>query len=422
MDTRRSARLALCCVLLWGLLSAADLSAATISGKVVAVKDGAPLSHIAIKIFNKRWSWLYRVYTDDAGKYTTQELPGGRYYLVTENDAGYIDLAYPGQPVTAAEWPPERAQLIALQGGSDLSGINFALRQGAKVTGRVVDAEKGRPIANVAVRVENLAGHTIAAKLTDSTGRFSMKGLLFGQYRARTLNKAGYIDGYYHLAGGASPSDLLTLSETSPAARLDFRLAKGGVISGRLIGSHDGQPIAFDHVHLYDQHWKLFQIAKTDAAGHYQAIGLPSGRYFMRTMTVQNYIDQYHGHPTEKRKAIPLVVAQPHHTPSIDFALQPGGTISGRITRSSDGRSLRDVYVNLFDQQWNHVTGSGLDWQGRYAIRKLPPGRYYLQTSNAQGFQDEYHAEAIDREAAIPIVIAPGTTLEHIDFSLSKAP
>ena len=78
--------------------------------------------------------------------------------------------------------------------------------------------------------------------------------------------------------------------------------------------------------------------------------------------------------------------------PFEDCSAQPvGGSITGRVTRESDGGPLEAVRVEFYDQNWDWVTYADTDSSGNYTVSGLTAGAYYLSTMNWKGYINEWH-------------------------------
>lgn len=66
---------------------------------------------------------------------------------------------------------------ISAKGSEAVEGIHFALGVGASVSGRVVDAESGLPLAGRDVSAGAAGGQHLAWSRTDSDGNYTLRGL-----------------------------------------------------------------------------------------------------------------------------------------------------------------------------------------------------------------------------------------------------
>ncbi|MGH7484188.1 MAG: carboxypeptidase regulatory-like domain-containing protein, partial [bacterium] len=109
-------------------------------------------------------------------------------------------------------------------------------------------------------------------------------------------------------------------------------------------------------------------------------------------------------------------------TTGIDFALRPGGSISGRVTDSSNN-AVAGAYVSasLFTGPCCGFGSAMSGADGTYAIQVLPAGDY-LVTASADGFAAQYYDHSEDYLSATPVVVVDGQNSEGVDFQLSELP
>ncbi|MBX7258378.1 MAG: carboxypeptidase-like regulatory domain-containing protein [Candidatus Hydrogenedentes bacterium] len=110
----------------------------------------------------------------------------------------------------------------------------------------------------------------------------------------------------------------------------------------------------------------------------------------------------------------------------VDFQLQPGGTVSGKVTDENDGTPLEGIMVRAFNSQQNFMEmmmdrergGRGLrartEADGTYVLDGVPVGSFRIVVGGRRvgyivGPDDERQLE-----------VAAGGVYEHVDFALSK--
>ena len=161
----------------------------------------------------------------------------------------------------------------------------------------------------------------------------------------------------------------------------------------------------------------------TDQDGTY-TLYLPAGTYIARaypTATGQNYVDEWYGGVYNCSDATPITVPSGKVQSGIDFVLELGGTISGRVTDAS-GNGLANVNVsakaNNCNGQW--VTGTNTDQNGNYTLR-LFSGTYILRacaTCAGLSYVDEYYSGAYDCTDSSPVLVYLGGVTGPINFTL----
>ena len=146
---------------------------ATITGRVTDVDTGLPISNVTIGAERDRDGAGYSdAETGDDGRYTLGGLTPGDYVITTEGASeGYIRESYDDKH----DW--EDAARVAVTGREAVEGIDFGLKRGATISGTVIDAQTGPPIANMDVQAALADGDDISSSETDRDGRYTLKGI-----------------------------------------------------------------------------------------------------------------------------------------------------------------------------------------------------------------------------------------------------
>jgi hypothetical protein len=417
-----------------------------IAGTVTASASSSPITDVYVYVYDNSETLVGYGYTDSAGDYTTyQGLPSGMYFARTFQAGiqGYLDEAYdnircvPSCTITAAT-------PISVTSPATTPDIDFALDMGGTISGTVTAEATGLPVSGVYVDVYSSTdgGYSyVGSSLTEADGTYTVGGLLTGDYFARTWNYVGYIDELYDDIPCASycsiaSGDLIAVTEGATTPGIDFALALGGSISGKITDSNTGLDIAGVPVDIFDSEGASVSYGYTDAVGNYTAGGLATGDYYAATSASSwaglNYVDElyddlpcvggaYYGcYPTELGTSIS--VTEGATTSGIDFALSPGGAISGSLTNATTALPI-DGSVVAFDR-----AGSGVmeTWgSASYALVGLPGGTYYVGVEGFSGEIGELYDDIpcvgwrCDARRGDPVAVVTGATTSGIDFALS---
>ena len=166
---------------------------ATISGRVTDAATELPVSGIGVRAVQVDGGPDEWTSTDFNGGYSIQGLAPGSYYVSTDftGQRGYVGQFYDG---TARE---DDADIVTLSEGVTATGIDFAVKTGATVSGRVTDAATGKPVPNVGVGADPTRDGPGAGTGTDRDGRYVLRGLAPGSYRIWAEGE-GYIYQYFN--------------------------------------------------------------------------------------------------------------------------------------------------------------------------------------------------------------------------------
>jgi hypothetical protein len=211
--------------------------------------------------------------------------------------------------------------------------------------------------------------------------------------------------------------------------------------SGRVTRASDGTGVNDLRVAAhYDSGFGLNYVtsAITDVNGDYD-MPIPAGTYFLRT-GFNNVSNESLVHEAYQNRSCrgsssfsiadcgdtalltPVVMSGASVT-GLDFALDPGAAIAGRVTAADDGSPIASAVVRIVSEYGSPWTVT--DTLGRYRISHLFPQTMYANAS-AAGFTGEYFGGAQCPEegcgfvfAGDPIELGSGQTASA-DFSLER--
>ena len=127
--------------------------------------------------------------------------------------------------------------------------------------------------------------------------------------------------------------------------------ASAGQISGRVTSSTTSNGLPSTVIQAYDlANDRFSERVTTDAMGFYTLV-LPPGTYALLTQNVAGYINEiYNNVPCsavcDLNGILPIELAAAP-IPNINFVLDPGGRIAGRVTDASTGLGIAGVTVNF---------------------------------------------------------------------------
>lgn len=142
--------------------------------------------------------------TDDRGIYRIYGLPAGRYLISSgeESDTGSVRIGF-GSGFYARTFYPNakeqsRAAIVEVTAGAETSGIDIVLGVASKsytASGRIVDADTGKPLANVqfghgAMQGNNVGAFGWSGNRTNANGEFRIEGLTPGRYAAFMITES----------------------------------------------------------------------------------------------------------------------------------------------------------------------------------------------------------------------------------------
>lgn len=200
-----------------------------------------------------------------------------------------------------------------------------------------------------------------------------------------------------------------------------------GAIAGTVTAEDTGLPLA--GVPVYVAHFdpgRPVAETRTQEDGSYVVNGLKTGDYMVwAAPEEQNYLPEYYDDAPTREEADPVHVEEGETTSDIDFALTPGGIISGHVIEDTGLLTLYvplgGVHIKVGDYETNRVvaTTRTLD-DGTYAVDQLPAGTYWVHAGNPEmNLIGEYWDDKPTMEEADPVEVEVGQETADINFALA---
>jgi hypothetical protein len=412
----------------------------SISGKVTN-SGGTALANVDVLVLNSDLEIVNQneILTASNGTYSVTGLPNIPVVVVTYNEFNYIDEWYSNDPV-ATDPDGSGATVLNLASTASRTGINFILDRGHSISGTVT-ASGGGGISDVFVDAVDLSGNYVNSGYTDDSGAYTISGLPAGQYKISTDASGAaesWVDEWYNndpiLLDFDGENAAVIDVRSSNASGKDFELAAGRSISGRVTGD-SANGLEGVEVMLQSVATKQWVYQVTDDTGAYSIGGLLPGQYLLATANDQGYIDEwYQNEPVPgdlSGKNATAIDATAADATGIDFALDPGYTISGTVTDNVTHGALADpgmmvVIYNASGAIFSENFVGGSPDATTYTTWALPGGTtYYAAVADytgadyAEEWYDNVKAALYDHTfaTAIPVGTADVT---GIDFGLDK--
>lgn len=229
---------------------------------------------------------------------------------------------------------------------------------------------------------------------------------------------------------------LLTLALSSSARAQG---AAPATVAGRVTdGERGAQGVAVLLISIEPaQRFRAAARAKTDAEGRYLLTNVAPGSYQVLPVAPAYVVaDLAPSFPPGRR----LIVNAGEEVKDVDFKLEPGGVITGRVT---DGGGNPVVAEQVFVQPADDAAGQGprlgidqrdrmTDDRGVYRIFGLPAGRYYVGVGRAGDaglitfgrrklFRSTFYPDAAERAQARVVEVKQGFEAENIDITVGRA-
>lgn len=263
---------------------------------------------------------------------------------------------------------------------------------------------------------------------TDGNGIYRFTGVAAGRYRVMPLTETLVSAGNNPGGGGIS----ISVSEGQAVSQIDFSMARGGIITGRVTDSNN-RPIIAERINLttvaetgqprQPSGGNRFGL-ETDDRGVYRAYGLPPGRYLVSAGNDgagfrpgpafnrrASYTKTYHPNATEESQAQIVEVTAGSVSENIDIQLGlpvKAYAVSGRAVDSKTSQPVQGVPITVTREVRNGRGGqpaapgggnvSSTNAEGEFRIAGLMPGRYSVSVnpinfSGGTAITNEFYSE-----------------------------
>jgi len=225
------------------------------------------------------------------------------------------------------------------------------LQRAGMIVGRVVDPG-GRGVPGAGIKLDRRRRQDTPGVRADAEGAFCLDGLPVNTEHRLVVFKKRFAD---------RVTEPFTLRPGERRTGFLVRLTRGVRVSGR-IRDKSGEPIPNACLHLRPDDWLAAHLdgrwnIRPDAEGRYRIKGLSAGSYSLEVLA-SGYLG---------RKLAGLVLAEDSVREDVDFLLEPGRILTGRVV-DDEGRPV--------DRVW--VAGRGgstyTDARGCFTLNGLPPG------------------------------------------------
>src|SRR5262245_48450517 len=244
--------------------------------------------------------------------------------------------------------------------------------------------------------------------VTDAEGRYRITGVSPGAYRVSVFAPVYAVEGE---RDPLTPGKTINLAEGDNVEGIDFALARGVVITGKVTDDKD-RPVIAAPVNAYKfdpdgnrQRLNLFNPTymrwETDDRGVYRIFGLDAGRYLVAAgfdysgrMTGGGYRPTFYPGAADESQAKVVEVESGGEAANVDIrvaALAKGYAVTGRVIDGDSGEPVPGVTVT-----YSAVIGGGFglgtgmrmtNALGEFRFENLPPNSYGARViySDARG-------------------------------------
>lgn len=280
--------------------------------------------------------------TGESGEFVLRGLPQGALASLEVLAPKYARVNHIGVPVGA-------------------EGLEFRLKQEGRMEGRLSYADTGAPVTDATVTVRGTDfSHGRWEAHVDENGVFVVRNLPRGLY---DLYLEAGPDGWT-----AVPKGRILVTEGQTVSDADLSLNRCGAITGRVVDTDTGEPIANHRVFLHDSAYPkslgTAHSTATDETGAYHINAAP-GQALVFTRATRNYEDV-----GEVSSSVHVVEGE---TVTVDFQFTKGIELVIR-TLTKAGKPVAGAWVT---EGWTRVMPEGgkSNEQGEYTLGGLRAGQ-----------------------------------------------
>ena len=266
-----------------------------ITGKVTGPDGTTPLAAIRVYAYLQTGptTWTLAAFADSGadGRYDIGGLATGIYRAKFVDLAGnYAAEYYDNQPDF------NLATAFNVTDGVATPNINASLAQAGRITGAVIAASGGAPVADIIVSACQSSGGScpiLGSAVTGTDGKYAIAGLPPGTYRVRFADSQTvprYIAQYYNGQVDFTLATPVTVTAGQATPNINASMGDYGKITGKVTGP-GGTPVlsgidadiwrcdATPQECTLPENWGWISYGTTDASGNYSAAGLVTGDY-----------------------------------------------------------------------------------------------------------------------------------------------
>ena len=360
---------------------------------------------------------------DGDGYYEIRGLAAGTYRVEAfAPQRGLVSQFYS----STRRW--SEATPVSVSSGTTTPDIDFVLVAGGGISGIVTRQSDGTPVINADVWANSYdGGGGGSGARTDVSGRYAISGIGAGDYRVQvspSRTQDPDLSGeFFSSTTSWDDAARVTVVAGTTTRDIDFKLAAGGSISGRVVKASGGQGVdrAFVWAELYNCCGG--NGAETDSDGYFTIVGLPAGDYRVQAHGREGsgLVSQFYSSTSQWSQATPVSVVAGTTTPNVNFSLTGGGSISGKVVLADSGDPVvnAEVRANTF-ACCGGGGGTRTDINGEYTVSGLAAGTYIVEALHPKlGLAKQYYSSTSSFSQATSVTVAVGTTTVNINFALT---
>ncbi len=250
-----------------------------IFGKASTNSGATPLAGIEVAVYgtSNKHDWRTYATTDSNGNFAAVGLRSGNYRVFFSDPSFTYAQEWWNNGTTWAS-----ATNVAVEAGTDTTGIEAVLQLGSTVSGTVRNASAA-PLAGAQVTAYLGDDVINSSAITTSNGQYTITGLPAASYTLKFESvSANWATEWWNNQPSKASAGTFAVGQDVDLTGYDATLAVGASIEGDVYDSY-GNPIEFAAVALYDASFAtetpiaIVDVGYTDEFGDYSIDKLPQG-------------------------------------------------------------------------------------------------------------------------------------------------
>jgi hypothetical protein len=385
-------------ILAAAVLSVQTATAATITGTVTAADTGRALGGMVVSAYTPAGDLLGSASTDSFGRYNLT-VPAGLTRVLAYDPAGVYATSYYSNATAF-----ETSETFTLTASQAVSGINFSLLRGGRITGRVLDEQTRVALSWMTVAAYTLAGVRRERVQSDGGGYFALL-LPPGDYIIASWDEQfTYVPEFYENASKASLATVVKVSAGGTVDAVDFTLSVGARISGTVSDRPTGQALSAITITAYDSAGGVIGQTRSDDAGSFAMAVPPGALRLVAHDDTGTYAGSFFNEAEAFELGTVLQLARGDTAAGLQFRMDIAGRVAGRVTNASTGAGLQALVIvyNLSGTRREIVR---TDPSGAFTSI-LPPGHYKLAAVEESGlFTAQFWSGKASFGSADPLLV-----------------
>jgi len=387
-----------------------------LTGKVED-EGGNPLNECTIILISEDERHQLYGTTDLNGNYFVKGIPTGNYKIRT---------LYSGQYSFSDEWYDnaetiETALAVSVMEPDTVKNINFVLKKAGAVSGHILQSD-GQPVGefSTSIVIYNTDRRIVSYTYNDADNSFLIKNLPSGTYKilVHHFKPGNYSDTWFGNVENFNDAGIITVTSPDTIKGITIKFTEGGIISGTVLAEVSPIDAADITITAFSEQYEYSKGGVILPSGEYMISGLSSGKYKIR-IGLEDHLPEWYNDKKTFVDADLVEVQSASTTGNIDFSLQKGTSVSGKVFRPDGQLLTSSAVVSAYNIQQLYSASADVAG-GAYNINNLEPGTYKLSVSSSE-YANEWYNNSGSFEGAELIEVLQGTPAVNKDFLLDSS-